>query len=415
MLLSIRLKVEDAILLVMSILPFQFLIKHIFIILEGSDKIISLWKETIIIVSFFKILKLQIFNHYLFSKKFPFILFSLIIFVELFMLIFAPEKNDALVSFKVYCFPLITAYCTSNMKMSESFLNKLLKNLIFSSFFVFLISHLQLYFFSNQFALLMGIADYIASSGEIVFKYTASVIMGHQRMYGPFAGPNELGLYTSLIICFFSFVLFKYKLSKVNKIFITFILLIALATLIQTFSRISWLFTGLFFFISFRKITFKKEVLFSLLMLFSILLFLYFTTDFGNIFLSSIKFEEASAEGRPDSFFDGLKMIINHPMGLGIGTVQYSATKQLWQTEIFWWLVLVENGVFIGLLIFYSYLITFINLNIKKSLFAQFAKNSLIITIVVGFLSVIVFEPTFITFLWIFVGLGFNKLKIIYE
>ncbi len=150
-------------------------------------------------------------------------------------------------------------------------------------------------------------------------------------------------------------------------------------------------------------------------MMFSILLFLYFTTDFGNIFLSSIKFEEASAEGRPDSFFDGLKMIINHPMGLGIGTVQYSATKQLWQTEIFWWLVLVENGVFIGLLIFYSYLITFINLNIKKSLFAQFAKNSLIITIVVGFLSVIVFEPTFITFLWIFVGLGFNKLKIIYE
>jgi hypothetical protein len=412
---ALKSKIENAILAVICVLPFQYFLKNVFTAFLGSSSLISLWKEIIIIIVFLKILKRQYYYDAKVNRSFPLFFFIIIFSLELLLLLVAPVKSEAIVSFKVYCFPIITAYCCMHMAISNHFFKKLFRVILISSSLVFIISHLQLHFFSVEFAFLMDIADELSASGEVVFKYSASLIMGVERMYGCFSGPNELGLYTALVISFLSYFLLRQKMSKALYFITLIVIIFAFATIIQTFSRISWAFLGIFFLVANYKILLKRNTLIIGATVMGLFAIFFFVTDFGEIFKSSIKFEEASAEARPDDFFSGIEMVAKNPLGLGLGTVQYGAEKRLWETEIFWWLVLVENGILIGGAFFVFYISMALKMLFKKKPIASFTGTILIIAIVLGFASAIIFEPIFLTFLWALAGLALNSSKLNYS
>jgi len=413
---SLKGSIENSLLAIIFILPFQYLIKSLFTVYLGSASVISLWKEIIVVFSFFRIVADQYYNDRKINKHFPIIFFIAFLFLQLLLLAFAPVKSEALVSFKVYCFPLFVAYCCMHMVISKGFFKKLYLGILISSTLVFIVAHLQMYFLRIPFAFLMDMAEDVSASGELVFKYTASQIMGIDRMYGCFSGPNELGLYTAVIIVFLTYFLFRQQMTKGVYWLTLLIVFLGFATIIQTFSRVSWAFLGISVLFTSGSKFFKKQTIVAGLGAVLLIVFFFLTTDLGEIFLSSIKFEEASAEARPDDFFSGIEMIASNPLGFGLGTVQYSAEKPVWHTEIFWWIVFVENGILIGILLFFFYIQMAIKLLTRtKIIFAHFSGLLLIIAVVLGYVSAIIFEPIFLTILWAFVGVALNKVKLNYS
>lgn len=413
--LAVKSNIENCILAIIFILPFQYFIKNVFIAFFGSASLVSLWKEIVVIICFFKIIKNQYYSNVKVNKNFPLLLFGVFFCCQLSLLALAPVKSEGLVSFKVYCFPILATYCCMHMAIGAFFFKKLYRGILISSVLVFVVAHLQLHFFSIPFAFLMDMTDGFSASGEVVFKHSASLIMGIQRMYGCFSGPNELGLYTALVISFLSYFLLRQTMPSRLYTITLIIIIFGFATIIQTFSRVSWAFLGIFFLIANTKRLLKRNTLIIGLLMLILFTIFFFVTDFGEIFTSSLKFEEVSAEARPDEFFSGIKMIVQNPFGLGLGTVQYGAEKRLWETEIFWWLVFVENGIFIGVALFIFYLNMAIKLFLSNQSIALLAGLLLIIAILLGFASAIIFEPIFLTILWIFIGLALNKVKLNYS
>jgi hypothetical protein len=229
-------------------------------------------------------------------------------------------------------------------------------------------------------------------------------------MYGPFIGPNELGLYTSLLLT----ILLGYLLLNKEKLLLWIVIYIAgCLTLLQTFSRVSWfIFSVSFFALMLKRLVRIKYLLFSVFLFVCILLLVsLLTPDLSRIFEASVKFEEASAQGRPDDFMRGLKVIADNPFGFGLGTVQYNAGKRLFETEIFWWLVFGELGLIIGgvqfIIYFFVTYLLFSNQK-KQNIFAIAMPLYMSAVIIAGFLSIILFEPIFQVYLWSCIGLAMN-------
>lgn len=402
-------RVENSILLVVFLLPLHYLLKCISGLFLGSSNIFSLWKEVIFLILFLRVLTENFYIKKKVVHSLPIVLLVVFFILEITLFLLAPNKEDALMSIKAYLFPFLVAFVCSNMSISNFFFKKLFKTTIISVLLVCIIGYLQRYLLSVPFAFLMNMADGFDENGDLSFINSASLILGLQRMYGSFSGPNELGLFLALLTGFLTYFYVRIKGHRGLKLFIAFASVVAAITLIQTFSRVSWAFATLFFVIAnFKRIANKNTVIVAVVMLF-VGTILFLTTDFGNVLMESITFQESSAQGRPDEFFSGLKMISTNPLGLGLGTVQYASSNQKWGTEIFWWLVFVENGLLVGLLLFLFYLYFGFKALSVHNLFSTFSASALLITVLLGFASVIIFEPIFLTFLWMFVGLGFNK------
>ncbi len=97
---------------------------------------------------------------------------------------------------------------------------------------------LDYHLFKYQFAELMGSIYTIMDNGEIIYKQSASKIMGKERMNGSFVGSNELGLYLSLIFTLGVAFWMKIKTFPSLRIIAFLLLLFSFVTLIQTYSRV---------------------------------------------------------------------------------------------------------------------------------------------------------------------------------
>jgi hypothetical protein len=299
-----------------------------------------------------------------------------------------------------------------HINVSNASENKILRVITYSSLLVFILGYMQQYYFKIEFAILMKIFESFGTEGELVFAYTAAKIEGIERMYGSFVGPNELGLYTSLILSVLLYRLLIQNYQKGNRL-ILIVFTMGIFTLILTYSRVSWF---IFFLVTCYYI-FQKSSSFKYLFWIFILSLCIFSLanilipEFVDILEKSVTLQESSASSRADEFINGLSNIVQNPIGLGLGAIQYGSTNQIFHTEIFWWLVLGEEGIIIGGMLLSIY-INFAYKLLRQSKINAFSKVMpiyLTVMIIAGFGSAILFEPIYQVILWIFVGLSFNS------
>lgn len=413
--LALFLSKEYVLLLTLLILPFHFLLKALLNKFGGGSDFFSSWKEIVLLILFLRIVYDIVDKKIGVNPRYPFLLVIIYFFCCSLLFLFADNKSDALISYKNFAFPLLCFFISSHIKFNKITESRFIKTLSIIAIFVFIIGHIQHIFFKYEFAVLMNLYDDVTSNGDLVFKQSAIKIMGKDRMYGCFVGPNELGLYTTTILIMVTVYLYSLRKSNKSKILFYILLIFGVSALLQTYSRVSWFISIstilLYFAITEKKIGTAISVVLSLSIVASAIIF--FVPDASQIIEASASGKEASAQGRSEVFFSGLSKIIETPEGFGLGTIQYSSTqpRKMW-TEIYWWLVIGETGILLGLFLFYIYLNCSYRLysqKVKTNKFAHIMPLYLAVIVLAGFGSIIIFEPIFQVYLWCMIGLGYNK------
>lgn len=416
--ISLSLKKENVLMVILALLPFHSLLKPTFALID-SNQVMAVWKELAILIlairSFFAANSAENNRPYVF----PFLGVATFIFICFLYFINSDNQVDSLLSVKMFVTPFLYGYCCYKISLSEAASNKLLTVIIISALLAFSIGHIQQYLLKAEFAFFMGIADY-TSGDEIVYFASANKIMGLERMYGAFVGPNEFGMYCSMILLLVTNRLLQMNTIETNlilKYLFIFTAVLAFATLLQTFSRVSWAFTViglLFLFLNSKKsIVYSKLITLFSFFIFTISLLTYILPEINEVATSSAKLEEASAIDRPREFIEGFARILEEPLGDGLGKVVYSSKSQLFHTEIFWWILFLECGwlgglIYIGNMVLICLRIYALKAENKINIFSLPALAISGAFILTGFASAILLDPIILTFMWVILGLGIN-------
>lgn len=378
------------------------------------------WKEIAILIILARLILAEDPDFKIVKGKFPLLLIGCFLITTFFYFIASSVKSDAIVSAKMYVTPVLYGFCGYKLLLTKRIESRIVNVIFVSALISFAIAHIQNYLLKIPFAFLMGLSGSLSSSGEIIYSQTASKILNVERMYGAFAGPNELGLYTSIVLILSVYlVIYKNKhCTDITNTIIIVTMLLSTVTLLQTFSRVSWALSFCTVFVLVMNLKFTENIKSLMLMvtiaLTLIVIIVTFIPAINEVFTSTVKFEELSTQDRPQQFIDGLERIIKNPLGDGLGLVSYRSQSQVFHTEIYWWIIFLETGVIGGLLLLSCYIIIYFRLKAKflnnfANVFTLPAAMLSILFVVAGFGSAILLEPIFLAYFWSFIGLGLNK------
>lgn len=405
---------ERVLVIALFILPFHALLKGIINLEAGDSNIFSIWKEIVILILFCRVILDILKNKISNNTRFPVLLILSYFLLTTCLFIISTNKTDALTSYKNFSFPLLCFFTVANLDFHKIDQSRFLKYISISALIVFIVAHLQQFFFKLEFATLMNLVDSVGSNGEIYYSQGATQIMGKDRMYGCFVGPNELGLYTCMILIIIISYLYTVRVSLKQKLFLLFVMALGLATLLQTYSRVSWfIFIGTTFFYFIREKQYKMLFYAGTTAFLFLLIIVSALPDASAIINSTAHLKEASAADRSSEFTTGFGKVVNTPMGYGLGTIEYSSTQhRVFHTEIYWWLVFGEMGILIGLQLFIIYFYSTVKIFLFDStynIFTRIVPVYLIFVMLSGFASIILFEPVVQVYLWSFIGIAYNK------
>jgi hypothetical protein len=402
-------------------IPFHFFLKSLLGLYFSNDIVFSfsLWKEIVIFILFLKVFLYRGFKIRIKDINYlQIIIFFMLFCISIMFFIVSNNKYDALISFKNLLLPFLLFFIILIQELNLSDIIYFTRKLVYSSLIVFIIGFIQFYLLREEFALFRGVIETISKHGEINYSVNAFSMMGLNRMYGPFTGPNEFGLFTAIILTLTSYLLYTYKSYdyKINYKLLLFTFIIGLIALVHTFSRVSFFFmicsTIIILLIEKKIKLFKPPSI--LFLLFSLSILILFIPTIMNVFIESVTFKELSANARIDFFFDGIIKIIKNPMGIGLGLVRYGSASQVFHTEIFWWLVALEISI-IGFILYISFYIINVNKMIIKissnsmNMFTVPAVSLLLTYVVCGFASVIILEPMITILIWSIASLGIRR------
>ena len=417
---------EKVIQWVLILLPFNFFLKTAMYPLIGDGILFGMWKEAVLGVLFLKILYKIFTKKIALNKYFP--KWSIVVFFLglCFLFVRAPIMTDALISFKSLGFSLIVFFVFAHVPIRFLTNRKLSFSIGISAIIVFIIAHLEQFFLTRPFAELYHVFKTQLPDGKIIYTESAYTILARNRMFGPMVGPNELGMYTSLILVYFSYITFTQTHDKRTQVYLWILLILGISTLIQTYSRASWamflMSSFLVFVISIRK--WRPILRFGLYVVISVSVMVAVNKDLRVIFMGSVTGQEASAGTRVATFGQSSEKIYAKPLGYGLGTIQYSThNERSFKTEIFWWLVAGELGIVFGIILIIIYLVSSFNIfyywrtAMYTNTFTAVMPFYLFTVAAAGWASVIVFDPTFQEYLWSFCGLAIHPLltRIDYE
>lgn len=417
--LAFFLEEENAMLLVLMLLPFNFFLKSALSPFIGNGNIFGLWKEAMLGVIFLKIVYKIFTKKISLNKYFP--KWSIaVFFLGLSFLFFrAPIISDALISLKSLGYSLVVFFIFAHTPIRFLTNRKISLGIGISALAVFVIAHMEQFFLTRQFAELYHVFKMQLPDGKLIYSESAYTILARNRMFGPMVGPNELGMYTSLILVYFSYIFFTQTHDRKSQIFLLSILILGISTLIQTYSRASWaiflMSSFLVFVIGVRK--WRPILRFAVYVVLSVSVMVAINKDLRVIFVGSVTGQEASAGARAATFGESSEKIYQKPLGYGLGTIQYSTKNdRSFRTEIFWWLVAGELGIIFGIILILIYLVSSFNIfhywqrAMYTNAFTSVMPFYLFTIVAAGWASVIVFDPTFQEYLWSFCGLAINPL-----
>ncbi|MFD2936747.1 O-antigen ligase family protein [Spirosoma flavum] len=411
--------------LILFLLPHQFILKKVFDNQFNSGDLFSIWKETLIIILLIKTYK----EKELSIVKIQSLIVAFVILAVLFYVI-TDNHITSLANLRNYTFPILAFVIIATYKFDVGS-KYIIRSIIYSSLIAICLGFVQQYLLNIPIATYKGTIDFIDDSGYIKYTTNSFRIMGIERMSGGFAGPNDFGVYFSLIVVFSVVLLSSTQRNLGSRLFnvITILNLIgSLACLILSFSRAGW-FILLASLLVIFLIQIKSKIKTTFIVLVTILVTLALALAFipetvikaSEVLTGSISMKEASAADRGNQFWKGVEKTITEPLGHGVGTSDIRYAESLgFFVESAWWNIGYELGL-MGLILF-----LYINLQILlriihfrwysrryKVLFSfdSYAIALMVATIIAGFISINVVGTTYIYYFWIFIGLAFKTLN----
>jgi len=350
----------------------------------GNIKILSLWRDFIILylflVSFRRKLKRNVINIYILFSAF-------IIVIYAFMALGITSFNIA----RTYVMPLLIYFYTSSEVFDDYKLRIIFKTCLITTTLIAAWGLFQAYVLGPQILYDLG---YSNSYGR--FSSSSFYIAGwnQQRVVGTFSSPNGCGAYFAVMLVFLTSM--KKYAEKYLKIY-WFCLACIFLGLIATFSRSAWL--GCFFgILLFNKhsISIKKrnaKILIATLIIIIPLLGVFYSSNsmvatvfdmMANHITRTVSKEDASFLYHLIELYKPLNMALLHPLGLGFGTngsfaLAYLDLEKTHQVESSIWLMAYEVGI-LGMIVYYiPYLASIVRYCSKR--YNNIIRNSAKVTI----------------------------------
>ena len=389
------------------IFPAHLTIKQLLQVSTGSIGIFPLWYD---IAIFTLLIKSFYYKHFPIKQKGLIILFVIVLcyYFSLSYFTYKPDP-ESLSTFRIYLHCLAIFTSLSILKFTKENLRQLKTTLLISSVIYSITGILIYFFFQYEAHLLLGHIEFI--NGSIQYTTPSFLIMGIERMFGLIGGPNQFGVFLSIIILYIYFIM--NNTSKHNNIrLIKISLILSITCCIFTFSRAGWgiivMTIGLVYVMK-GKLSNIIGLIFSMIIVLGVIFIIlyYIAPDFANIIMASFTGEEASASVRGDIIKNGFSQILENMLGHGLGTCIEENGSSISESSII--ICLYEIGI-IGTALYY-YLMIHISyiLYKKKLIYSKLIFSLTIATIIASVVSMNPFQFPYIYFYWGTLGLATNK------
>lgn len=414
-LLFISIKVEDGVIVLLTLLPFHGFIKNSLFFYFQQGILFSFWKEIAILILLSKLLYVRK-KVYIDKNLFVFASF----FVGLVIVYFGLANNlkPAIAPLRDHIFSILLLVLFSNFYFKIESSQKLVLWPAISFFVSYVLGFVQLFFLKIPMGYLMGRIEYITPGGNIIYTTTSARILGFERMAGFIGGPNGFGLFCAVSLLF----IFIHRFTILNKLnskrirsFLTTTFFLGIISLIYSFSRAGWavFFGGVLFIL----VALRKKIKWSLFLtpIFVVIMMLLFApkdSPISKVFDKTFSGKEASSSARLSNISQGIKEILRAPWGHGLGTTnnQYPNLREYF-VESATINMIYEFGFLGIILLFLIYFIIIIRSFIrgKNNPYAALGFTIAIVTILASFFSINTYGMPYILYSWAFMGLGLNK------
>ena len=350
------------VILFLILIAFMPLHNLVFSKILGNFKILSLWRDIIIVYLFAFSTRMKIRKNAM----------EIGIVVSIGVILFFTMTSGSAASYNIartYCIPLLIFFYTSRKDFSKKEFDAIVKIMLIIACIISIWGLVQAFILGPEIMFKLG---YSNSGGR--FGSTAFYINGwsQQRVIGTFSSPNGCGAYFACMLIFLYCVEEKIK----NKYLFWFSFGIIGLGLVGTFSRSAWLgcILGLACCGAIRIKHIKTRSLQILLMaIVALLIFMVllsktemFSKMFNMVFSHigrTVSKEDASFVYHVQQLYMPFLDLIGHPFGLGFGTngsfaLSHLAVEETHQVESSIWVMAFELGIVGALIYFFPYLYT---------------------------------------------------------
>ena len=240
-----------------------------------------------------------------------------------------------------------------------------------------------------------------------------------------FSGPNEFALYLAiLIVVVVAMLLFRRaQLSYRQRVaYLLALLLLTIGEFIS-FSRNSWILIGVALIMMYIRLRFtQRKLLITVTAIVALIAGIILIPNLSTFIQRTISLKDSSAAGRMDLIGDGLRVIISHPLGIGLGNASYKflgTSPYHVHTEFYLFIIAMELG-WLGLLFYFIVMLAFIfkcyRLTLPghppdRRITGLIAMALLMGTLTSQFFAAISIEWIFQIYLWFFVGIAIFSLS----
>lgn len=345
---------------------------HTFVYYLIGDRIpgFNFWKEAIIGVMFLIFLLDCFKNRKDKSKRYPmgileWLMVSYVVIACIYIAL-SDVKFQALYMARIYIVPMLLVPVIKTMEIDKIYWRRLLSLVMMSGMIIAVWGLFQSLILGDTFLLKIGYpANSIWGDGKLGDEFYVSKMGRFQRLVGTFAAPNTCGLYFALLLLL---ILFMYRYLKINK-YLTGISVALIGTaLVMTFSRTSWVVAcvGILIYCftmvnwSRNRVYFIGKCLAGILIVLVAIDGTFFSFNITMVFVGLIvnttNGTDTSMGGHVNSIMHSVWEVVNHPLGLGMGTngpraLNFMDDANL--TESGYFLMMYEVGI-VGAVLYYA-------------------------------------------------------------
>lgn len=413
-LLAIRLKYENVIILLIFLLPFNDFFKEAISNLWSGGTIFSFWKELVILILF-----LRTYPHIKRTINKIIVIYFFMIICCSFFFVLGIEYYPPAICFRMFrnmcVVPLLFVIC-SGLTLSDSFLKKITYTLCIDAIIIGLIGIWEIHG-GGRIPVRSFMGDiYADNTIGVFYKVTNFTIMGFDRMCSIMLTPNAFGYFMAFVSSFLLFLLqYQKKLFAGWRYKIIFMIwLFSLFCLLESFCRtayVMFLFCYLFILYNKQCSKFTKQIIiFGIISILILTLAFFFVPNIESVINGTLSGKEESASDRINNFSSGWTFVSSHPFGHGLGSSENSVKRFVFFSESSFINIITEIGI-IGLIIFYL-----LQLSIYKCICTRRNKSewtsyslSLLLMNLLCMISTNIFGTPYIYFLYILMGVCMMK------
>lgn len=379
--------------------------------LFGNEGIIfSLWKEIILLFLF-----LRIYRSNPLSNKLVRMLPYMVTYYILFGIIGALQGFPPLQDFRQYLLPTLLIIASANINLEYREIRAILYSIFIGSILINITGVVDFFFPMLRIPMraMMGVDFFVDPDGTIVYETGAYQMMRMDRVAG-LIGPNQMGLYNSIVILF---LFISYKIGVINigkeKVFFFITGVLALFCLLFSFSRAGWLIVAMtFLLLGLKMKNYRKTIIQLSFVSIIIFVIVFLHVDIVNkLITGTFSGEETSAASRGTMTQDAFVMLLSNPLGNGLGAANLGVGKNFYAAESALINLGISTGI-IGLLLYlyqfiYIYRMSKISANVNS--IAEISAPFVITFVFVSCISLTTVGNPFIYYAAFLMGLGLNE------